>query len=322
MPWSGSRQTAVAHSAWALDQGPQSAGQALAPPRVEEDRVEGSAEDVVLTLIERAVADPHGLCSGVPTEVRQRDLGEISPPVDPVHDLQTAVGVRLQLGDVLHELVGLAVQVEPMQRAQREGGVAQPAVSVVPVPFAAWGFRQRGREGGDGRAGRHVGETLDRQRRALDGVAISVVGNPGSVQPCPPEADGGVDARLRVVEVFRRRVAVGPRQRAEDPLAGAEGMAGAGPAALDIQGQVGAQPENQIRPAGVRGVAAGVHQRPAGFRLSVIEDRLTDQLHLHLAFETLRRAHEEVLGVVVGRRPGVRRDRCPVRDLAPSSTRP
>ena len=53
-----------------------------------------------------------------------------------------------------------------MQRLQREGGVAHPGVAVVPVPLAARGLRQRGRQRRDGRAGGHVGEALDRRARS------------------------------------------------------------------------------------------------------------------------------------------------------------
>ena len=128
-----------------LDERPEPARQALAPAGVQEDGVEGGAEDVVLALIERPVADPDGACSGVPAEMGQRRLGQVAPSVDPVHDLQRAVLVHLEIGDELHELVGFAVEVQPVQRLQRERGIAQPAVPVVPVPFTAGRLRQRRR---------------------------------------------------------------------------------------------------------------------------------------------------------------------------------
>ena len=70
-------------------------------------------------------------------EVGQRRLRQIAPAVDPVHDLQAAVLVHLEIGDVLHELVGFSVEVQPVQRLQRERGIAQPAVPVVPVALAS-----------------------------------------------------------------------------------------------------------------------------------------------------------------------------------------
>ncbi len=40
------------------------------------------------------------------------DLGEVASTIDPVHDLQGSVVVGLEVGDELHELVGLPVEVE------------------------------------------------------------------------------------------------------------------------------------------------------------------------------------------------------------------
>ena len=178
MPWSGSRQTLVAHSACVLDERPEPPRQALAVAGVEQDRVERGAEDVVLALVERAVADPYGPCARVAGEVVARGLGQVAPTVDPVHDLQGAVLGRLDVGDELHVLVGFPVQVQPVQRLEREGAVADPGVAVVPVALAARGLGQRGRQGGHGRAGRHVREPLDRQRGALDRIAPVVIRNP------------------------------------------------------------------------------------------------------------------------------------------------
>ncbi len=62
-------------------------------------------------------------------------------------------------------------------------------------------------------------------------------------------------------------------------------------------------------PRRVGGVAVAVDQRPLGRRAAVVEDRLADELDLDAALEALDRAHEHVVGVVVGRRARVRRDR-------------
>src|SRR4029450_7140401 len=88
---------------------PEPARQALAPRRVQQDRVEHGAEDVVLALVEGAIADAHRARALVPGELAARRLLEIPAPVDAVHDLQGAVAVRLQVGDELHELVRLPV---------------------------------------------------------------------------------------------------------------------------------------------------------------------------------------------------------------------
>ena len=55
-------------------------------------------------------------------------------------------------------------------------------------------------------------------------------------------------------------------------------------------------------------MAAPVDERPLRRLATVVEDGLADELDLDPAVEALDRAHEHVVGVVVGRRPRVRRD--------------
>src|ERR1044072_5540514 len=52
-----------------LDDRPQTARQSLASPRVQQDGAQHGAEDVVLALIERTVADAHRPRAGVAGEV-------------------------------------------------------------------------------------------------------------------------------------------------------------------------------------------------------------------------------------------------------------
>ena len=292
-----------------LNDRPQSAWEALAAPGVEEDRVEDRAEHVVLALVERAVADPHRASARIPTEVIQRRLGQVSPAVDAVHDLKRAVRVRFEVGDELHELVGLPVEVHVVQRLQGEGRVPYPRVPVVPVPLPARRLGQRRGEGGDRRPGGHVGEALDRQRRPLDRVPPAVVGDAGSPEPGSPEADRGGDAVVSSVDVGRRGEIPGPREGAEEPLPRTEHVAGADPVALHADGHVGEQSDGDPCPGRLGDVAGVVEQPPFGRRHAAVEDRLADQFHLHLPVEALGRADQHVLGVVVGGRAGVWRDR-------------
>ena len=69
IPWSGSRQTLVAHSAWAWTIGQRRRGQALAVAGVHEDRVEHRSEHVVLALVKGAVADPYRARAGVAGQI-------------------------------------------------------------------------------------------------------------------------------------------------------------------------------------------------------------------------------------------------------------
>ena len=230
-----------------LDDRPEPPRQPLRVARVEQDRVEHRAEDVVLALVEGAVADPHRPRAGVAGEVVARRLGQVAAAVDPVHDLQRAVLGRLDVGDELHELVGLPVEVEPVERLQREGRVAHPGVAVVPVALAARRLRQRRRERRDRRAGRHVGQALDRQRRALDRVAEAVVGDARPAEPGAPEARRRGDPRLRLVDVAGRGELLGPGERAVRALAGLEHVPPADAVALDAEREVRARAGSSAR---------------------------------------------------------------------------
>ena len=273
MPWSGSRHTRVAHSACVSDDRPQPARKALAPPGVQKDGVEGGSEHVVLTLVEGAVPDPHGPGTRVPGQVVESRLREVAPPVDPVHDLQPAVVVRLHVGDELHELVGLPVEVQVVERLERERRVADPGVAVVPVPLASRGLGKRGGECRHRRSGRHVRQPLDRQGRALDRVAPAMVGDARPVQPGPPEAGRRREALLRLVRVDGYRKLLGPREGAVGALALLEDVPCPHPAALDPEREVRLEADRLPRARRVRRVPAAVDQRPRRRLAAVAEDR-------------------------------------------------
>ena len=86
-----------------LDDRPQPPRQPGAASGVQQDRVEHGAEYVVLALVERPVADPHRAGAGIAGQVLAGRFGQVAAAVDAVHDLQRAVGVRLEVGDELDE---------------------------------------------------------------------------------------------------------------------------------------------------------------------------------------------------------------------------
>ena len=196
-----------------------------------------------------------------------------------------------------------------MERLQRERGVAHPRVAVVPVALAARGLRQRGRRGRHGRTGGHVGEALDRQCRALDRLAPAVVGETRPVEPLAPERRRRDDRGVGLVHVGRRRQPLRPRQRAVRPLALAHHVAGTRAVALDADRQVRLQADRRPGAGRVGDLAGAVDERPLGGGAAVVEHRLAHELELDAPLDALDRPHEEVLGVLVGRRPRVRRDR-------------
>ena len=216
--------------------------------------------------------------------------------------------VGLNVGDELHELVRLPVQVEPVERLEHEGRIAHPGVAVVPVALSARCLREGGGESRDRRAGRHVGQTFDCERRALDRVAEAVVGNAGLSEPVSPVANRGCDSRLGLVGVLRCGESFGPGERAIRPLARPQDVARPNAVALDPQREIRAQTDRLLRAIRVGCMAAAVDRGPFRRHAAVVEVRLADELDLDPAFEAEDRSHEQMVGVGVGGRPGVRCD--------------
>ncbi len=78
--------------------------------------------------------------------------------------------------------------------------------------------------------------------------------------------------------------------------------------ALDVDREIGDQPERHAGSGCVGRMVHSVDRRPGRRRRAVVEGGLAHELDLDVAVEALDRPHEHVIGVVVGRRPRVRRD--------------
>ena len=141
-----------------------------------------------------------------------------------------------------------------------------------------------------------------------------MVGHPGPGEPVAPEVRGRGEPGVGIVDVLGRRQLLGPRERAEDLLSLLERVPRPDPVALDPERHVGAQADRLPGAGRVGGLPVVAGQGPFGRRAAVIEGRFADQLELDAALDAERRAHEQMLAVLVGRRPGVRRD--PVLALA------
>src|SRR5947208_5363179 len=94
---------------------PEPLGQPLPAAGVEQDGVEDGAVDVVLALVKCTVADPYGPSAAIAGEPVKPLLGQVSAAVDSVHDLKSTIVVWLDVGDELHELLGLPVQIQQME---------------------------------------------------------------------------------------------------------------------------------------------------------------------------------------------------------------
>ncbi len=166
MPWSGSRQM---RSTCAT-----SAGRTAAPVRCGRCRrgrpggaVQHLAVHVELPLPGGGVAHAHRLRAVPAGQMRQLALLDLPAAIDAVHDphLVRRPGDRAQ--QPLQPGRRLPVEPGVQQRRQGEGGIAQPAVAVVPVHGAAGLLRQAERGRGDDAARRQVGQRPQRQQRAL-----------------------------------------------------------------------------------------------------------------------------------------------------------
>ena len=155
------------------------------------DAVQRLAVDVELQLVGGAVADPHRARAAVALPVVERLLDEVGGAVDAVHDVQraaVAAGALPRPGPAASAPNAAASSVNPRPSSayDREGGVADPGVAVVPVALAADLLGQAGGRCRDQSAGRRVGHQLERDRRAVDHLPpAAAVGRAG--EPGPPE---------------------------------------------------------------------------------------------------------------------------------------
>ena len=126
------------------------------------------AINIELQLLRRAIADAHRTRILVAGQMRQLDF------VQPLVAHHAVHGLKLlgRAGDHPHQpmlpdigFLGIA-GIEKGQ--QRESGVPQPAIAIIPVAGAADLFRQRGGDRGDDAAGGLVAEAFQGEQRAHD----------------------------------------------------------------------------------------------------------------------------------------------------------
>ncbi len=259
----------------------------------------------MLALVVGTVADPHGLGTFVAFEVVEDLLVEVALAVDAVHDLKLLVPFG-HIRDEPEEVVGLPVEAERVQAPQGERGVADPAEAVVPVALAARRLGQRG--GGRGHQGTcgGEGESLQRQGAALEIPPPRVVGEVAPGQPVLPVV-GRPDQPAAGLLGRERRLVLAPGEGAEADVAVLHEGPGHGSRPLEPQPQVGGERQLQIDALGrghalvVRPVGVG----PPGRTPAVVEEGLAVEGDLHLAGDAADAAQQDVVGVVVGRRPAV-----------------
>ena len=187
-------------------------------------------------------------------------LGEVVLAGDPVHDLQRAVAGAPpgRAGHERDEVHGLVRARADVQRVERQTGVADPGVAVVPVALPTHGFRERGRGGGDDRTSGPKGEAFEHARAHAHQLAMPARVDVVRGLPGAPRLDGVGDPRW--YPVWRERLGRGslgwrPLQREADPVAGRDVEGRDHRRILDRGGDAGAD-DDLIRAA--EGPAAGL----------------------------------------------------------------
>ena len=135
-----------------------------------------------------------------------------------------------------------------------------------------------------------------------------MVGDHRPREPVPPEAHRGVqllDGRLGIVG---DACVLAPGQRAVDRLTGAQDVARSSPAPLNAEEHVGLELDCLIAPCRFCSVLICA-QRPFPGHASIIKRGLAHQIDLDRPAGARGGPHQRVVGILVGGRSGVRRDR-------------
>jgi len=168
------------------------------------------------------VARADGRRALVPRQPGELQLGEAPLAGDAVHDVE----LRGRAGSRAQQPLAPGARFVPVagleERHQRERGVAQPAVAIIPVSHAAEALGQRRRRRGHEPARRRKGQGLERDERSKHvGVprtrVPALLGPGGPVPVCALQGLVGVE-RTRRLEVRRT-----PGEIEGQALAGANG---------------------------------------------------------------------------------------------------
>src|SRR5437762_9225273 len=222
----------------------------------------------------------------VALEVRQGLLGEPVATVDPVHDLEGAVGLELLAARLhpAHEGGRLLGEAEAHEAVEREGGVADPGVAIVPVPLAAELLGKPEGGGRDDGAVRPRGEELEGQRGAVDHLTpAALVG--GATEPPAPEVEGALEGVRDVVGRGAGRVLARPHllEHERGRLVRAQGELGDRGAGLDAHRHRRAEMERDRMVARREEAHAVGRALGRGALARVVEARLAEHAKAYLA---------------------------------------
>ena len=153
-----------------FDHVPQLGGDEPTLALVDGHAVDHRAEDVELPLAGGAVTDAHRPGPFVAGQVLEKRFGKVRVAVDAIEDLHREVVVVGAVANPVDEVDGLLREAGAKERRDPIGRVPEPAVPVIPVAIPARVFRDGGGWRRAQGTGRRVGQQLDHQGGAPDGL--------------------------------------------------------------------------------------------------------------------------------------------------------
>src|SRR5207244_12385444 len=120
---------------------------------VQINRVHQLAVDVELELLVGCVADAHRTRAAITLQVVEGLLGEVVPAVDTIHELQGAGTISRGLLPAILQPVpkprGFLAEADADKTVDRESGIANPCVTIIPIALATDFLGQATSGGGD-----------------------------------------------------------------------------------------------------------------------------------------------------------------------------
>ena len=235
----------------------------------------------------------------------EHTLGHVGAAVEPIQNAQPRARQSRGVHEPPEERRRLVTTAELEERFDREGGVTDPAVAIVPVALAADRLRQGRRRCRRDGAGWREDEQLERERATHDSIAPGT----GVREPCRPplpEGRGTVEPRFDMGARGKDEWLVARGDEAQESTAARRHLEPSAHAAVTIlrRSRAPARERDAVGAVGGhRNLAAALEARA----LSVLEARRGSPFHRHPAAQTFHSASQLTQGdeVCIGQRHGV-----------------
>src|SRR2546422_6610172 len=142
-----------------------------------EHRVGDFAIDIELELPGSGVTDADRTSALETRQPRHLPFRQTPLTTKAIHNLQLVRAASNRTNEPVSPVPRLFVVASGAEREQGEGGVPEPAITIVPVAHTADLFGKRSRRCGNDASGRQIGQSLQRDKRALDRVCPTASGS-------------------------------------------------------------------------------------------------------------------------------------------------